>query len=179
MEGKRAIFFGTMADSTAELVQRLERADYYGILGVDPKAQLGDLKRAFYRIAAHFHPDRYEGIEENECAHRTRVFKLAVEAYTILSRPDSRASYDELRAAGHKRMDAVAAFEQARAPKTRTLEDIAQGKDAKAHAKQADFYWAKNELEDARASLVSACRFDPQNKELRQRLDQLYRALED
>ena len=76
-------------------------------------------------------------------------------------------------------MDAVAAFEQARAPKTRTLEDIAQGKDAKAHAKQADFYWAKNELEDARASLVSACRFDPQNKELRQRLDQLYRALED
>lgn len=167
-----------MADSTAELVQRLERADYYGILGVDPKAELGDLKRAFYRIAAHFHPDRYEGAEENECAHRTRVYKLAVEAYTVLSHPDSRASYDELRAAGHKRMDAVAAFEQSRASKTRSLEEIAQGKEAKAHAKRADYFWAKNDLEEARASLVNACRFDPRNAELRQKLDELYRLLE-
>lgn len=167
-----------MADSTAELVQRLERADYYGILGVDPKAQLVDVKRAFYRIAAHFHPDRYEGAEERECAHRTRVYKLAVEAYTVLSRPDSRASYDELRAAGHKRMDAVAAFEQSRTPKARSLEDIAVSKEAKAHAKRADYFWAKNELEDARASLVNACRFDPQNRDLKQKLEELYRLLE-
>ena len=166
-----------MGDSTAELGARLERADYYGMLGVDPKAQLVDVKRAFYRIAAHYHPDRYEGSEEVECEARTRIFKLAVEAYTVLSRADTRASYDELRAAGHKRMDAVAAFEQNRAPKVRSLEDLAQTKQAKVLAKQAEEYWAAGELEDARAALVSACRLEPQNRELKQRLEKLYEAL--
>ncbi len=166
-----------MADSTAELVTRLERADYYERLGVDPKAHLVDVKRAFYRIAAHYHPDRYEGAEEHECEARTRIFKLAVEAYTVLSRADSRASYDALHAAGHKRMDTVAAFVQSRAPKVRSLEELAQSNQAKVLAKQAHEAWAAGELEDARAALVSACRLEPQNRELKQRLEKLYEEL--
>lgn len=166
-----------MAASTGDLVARLEKADYYAMLGVDPHAQLVDVKRAFYRIAAHYHPDRYEGSEQSECEARTRVYKLAVEAYTVLSRADSRASYDSLRAAGHKRMDAVAAFEQNLTPKVRSLEELAQSTPCKALAKQADALWAAGELEDARAALVSACRLEPQNRELKQRLEKLYEEL--
>ncbi len=167
-----------MGDSTAQIVSKLENADYYGILGVDRTAQAADIKRAFYRIAAYYHPDRYDGVEEQECMHRTRIYKLAVEAYTVLSRPDSRASYDQLLASGHRRMDTVAVFEQSRQPKSRTLAELAQTKQGRAHAAEAERLWSGRDLEGARAHLVSACRYEPQNKELRQKLDQLYRELD-
>ena len=167
-----------MAESTAQIVSKLENADYYRILGVERSAQAADVKRAFYRIAAYYHPDRYDGEEEQECVCRTRIYKLAVEAYTVLSRPDSRASYDQLLASGYRRMDAVAAFEQSRAPKQRSLAELAESKQGRAHAAEAERLWQARDLEGARAHLVSACRYEPQNKPLRQKHDQLYRELD-
>jgi molecular chaperone DnaJ len=63
--------------------------DYYEILGVARNASPEDLKKAFRKAALKYHPDRNPGDKEAEAK-----FKLAAEAYEILSDPDQRARYD-------------------------------------------------------------------------------------
>ena len=63
--------------------------DFYEILGVPRDASPDDLKKAFRKAALKHHPDRNPGDKEAE-----GKFKLAAEAYEILSDPDQRARYD-------------------------------------------------------------------------------------
>jgi len=65
------------------------KRDYYEILGVDRQCSPDELKRAFRKIAMDSHPDRYP--DDPAAAVR---FKEASEAYTILSDPERRRSYD-------------------------------------------------------------------------------------
>jgi molecular chaperone DnaJ len=65
------------------------KRDYYEVLGVDRQASAEDLKRAFRKIAMDSHPDRYP--DDDVAAAR---FKEASEAYTVLSDPERRRSYD-------------------------------------------------------------------------------------
>ncbi|TMG70453.1 MAG: molecular chaperone DnaJ [Chloroflexi bacterium] len=65
------------------------KRDYYEVLGVGRQASPDELKRAFRKIAMDSHPDRYPDDME---AH-TR-FKEASEAYSVLSDPERRRSYD-------------------------------------------------------------------------------------
>ena len=65
------------------------KRDYYEILGVGRQASTEDLKRAFRKIAMDSHPDRYPG--DDAAAAR---FKEASEAYSVLSDPGRRRSYD-------------------------------------------------------------------------------------
>ncbi len=65
------------------------KRDYYEVLGVGRQASPDELKRAFRKIAMDSHPDRYPG----DAAAAAR-FKEASEAYTVLSDPTRRRSYD-------------------------------------------------------------------------------------
>src|SRR2546428_8949254 len=65
------------------------KRDYYEVLGVGRQASPEDLKRAFRKIAMDSHPDRNP---DDAVAHER--FKEASEAYTVLSDPDRRRSYD-------------------------------------------------------------------------------------
>lgn len=65
------------------------RRDYYEVLGVGRQASPEELKRAFRKIAMDSHPDRNPG----DAAAAAR-FKEASEAYTVLSDPGRRRSYD-------------------------------------------------------------------------------------
>ena len=65
------------------------KRDYYEVLGVDRQCTSEDLKRAFRKIAMDSHPDRYP--DDPAAAAR---FKEASEAYTVLSDPQRRRSYD-------------------------------------------------------------------------------------
>lgn len=60
--------------------------DYYQILGVPRDATQDDIKKAYYKLAHKFHPDK--GGDENK-------FKELNEAYQILSNKDKRAQYDK------------------------------------------------------------------------------------
>lgn len=62
----------------------------YEILNVSEKATDKEIKAAYRKLAKENHPDSHPGDEE--CAKR---FKEASEAYSILSDPDKRKSYDE------------------------------------------------------------------------------------
>jgi molecular chaperone DnaJ len=74
------------------------KRDYYEVLGVGRQASADDLKKAFRKIAMDSHPDR----NPNDAAAAAR-FKEASEAYTVLSDPGRRRSYDMF---GHAAVEA-------------------------------------------------------------------------
>jgi molecular chaperone DnaJ len=63
--------------------------DYYEILGVDRSATTEEVKRAFRRVARETHPDANPNDPDAEAR-----FKLAAEAYEVLSNPERRQRYD-------------------------------------------------------------------------------------
>ncbi len=64
--------------------------DYYETLGVSRKASLGDIKKAYRRLARKCHPD----LNPNDKAAEER-FKRIQEAYDVLSDPKKRQMYDQ------------------------------------------------------------------------------------
>lgn len=63
--------------------------DFYMILGLDRGATLGDMKRAYRRLARKYHPDINPGDREAEA-----FFRQVAEAYETLSDPERRQEYD-------------------------------------------------------------------------------------
>jgi molecular chaperone DnaJ len=75
----------------------MSSTDYYATLGVERGAELAEIKKAYRRLAARYHPDRNPGDGEAE-----EKFKQAAEAYSVLSDPEKRAVYDRYGHAGLK-----------------------------------------------------------------------------
>jgi molecular chaperone DnaJ len=67
----------------------MEDKDYYKILGVSRDATEEEIKRSYRKIAMQYHPDRNPGNKEAE-----EKFKIASEAYEVLSDPEKREIYD-------------------------------------------------------------------------------------
>ena len=66
-----------------------EKRDYYEVLGVAKDASDADLKKAYRQLAKKYHPD------VNPSEEAAEKFKEASEAYSILSDPDKRRTYDQ------------------------------------------------------------------------------------
>ena len=65
------------------------KRDYYKVLGISEDANSYEIKRAFRKLAFHYHPDHnyQEGAEEK--------FKEINEAYQVLSNTEKRKQYDQ------------------------------------------------------------------------------------
>lgn len=63
------------------------KKDYYEILGVSKSASKDEIKKAFYKLAHKYHPDKKEGDEKK--------FKEVNEAYQVLSDDAKRSKYDQ------------------------------------------------------------------------------------
>lgn len=68
---------------------RMEKRDYYDVLGVPRNAGEEDIKKAYRKLAMKFHPDRNPGDQEAE-----ERFKEAAEAYEVLRDQEKRDIYD-------------------------------------------------------------------------------------
>src|SRR5690349_6795557 len=66
--------------------------DYYELLGVQPGADVKELRRAWRKLALLWHPDRAG-------AGATARFQKLAAAYAVLSNPLARAAYDRRRRA--------------------------------------------------------------------------------
>ena len=69
--------------------------DFYKILGVSKDVSDADLKKTYRKLARKYHPDSNQGDEKAEAK-----FKEISEAYSVLSDPEQRKEYDEIRAMG-------------------------------------------------------------------------------
>lgn len=74
---------------------RVQKRDYYEVLGVSRNATPEELKKAFRQLAFKYHPDRNPGDPEAE-----KAFKEVSEAYDVLSDPQKRQLYDAYGFAG-------------------------------------------------------------------------------
>lgn len=167
-------------DPALELLERLstlEEKSYYEILRVPSGSTVAEVKEAFHEFALACHPDQYVDDAPEITLAASEVFKRGVEAYKVLSRPRWRAEYDEGLTKGKLRFARGEARETAPPPAMRTLEDIARSPRAKQHALRADRFISSGKLEDARIALVTAMQEDPENEELKERLQLLYEAL--
>lgn len=75
----------------------MSKRDYYEILGISRDASDEEIKKAYRRLAMKHHPDRTQNDKSSE-----ETFKLAKEAYEVLSDSRKRATYDQF---GHAATD--------------------------------------------------------------------------
>lgn len=61
--------------------------DYYEVLQISPRADSETIERVFRHLAKRYHPDNQESGDAQK-------FSLLVEAHTVLSDPEQRATFD-------------------------------------------------------------------------------------
>lgn len=67
-----------------------QEEDYYDILNVRRDAPIGEVKKAYRKLALKWHPDKNTDNPE----YATQRFKMIGEAYDVLSDPEKRQVYD-------------------------------------------------------------------------------------
>ncbi len=78
------------------------KKDYYEVLGIEKGATAEQIKKAYRKKAIEYHPDKNPGDKQAE-----ENFKVAAEAYEVLSNADKKARYDQY---GHAAFDGGGGF---------------------------------------------------------------------
>jgi curved DNA-binding protein CbpA len=87
-----------------QLYDKLDRTDYYAVLGVARNADEETIRAAFYQRAEIMHPDRHYHLIDTDLREKLyMVYKRVAEAYRVLGGADSRREYDGQLARGKMR----------------------------------------------------------------------------
>lgn len=68
---------------------------YYDCLELKETASAAEIKKAYYRLAMLYHPDKHSSESPEQCAMYEQRFKQVNEAYQVLSDARLRKAYDE------------------------------------------------------------------------------------
>ncbi|MDA0326937.1 MAG: molecular chaperone DnaJ [Bacteroidetes bacterium] len=80
----------------------MAKQDYYEVLGVSKNASAAEIKKAYRKMAIKYHPDKNPDDKSAE-----EKFKVAAEAYEVLSNADKKARYDQF---GHQAFEGAGGF---------------------------------------------------------------------
>ncbi|MCA9602034.1 MAG: J domain-containing protein [Myxococcales bacterium] len=149
---------------------RLDRLDYYALLGLKPGATHDEIRVAFRRFATRYHPDLYLGSSEEKVARATKIYQRGTEAYRVLLDVQSRQHYDAQLSTGKLRYE----------PTALTSAEIVRRSippAAMPAARAAQQAIKAGDLVRARALLCDALAHDPNNALLRSGLEDVERQL--
>jgi curved DNA-binding protein CbpA len=110
---------------------RLDKLDYYTLLGIEPGCDAEAIKRAFRTFARRYHPDRFAGDTPDKVQRASQIYRRGSEAYQVLLEETTRKAYDEalqngiLRLSGDAR-ERVAAQEKRRSDSSERIEAVKQ-----------------------------------------------------
>ncbi len=81
--------------SVDEYLDRVENAaTYYDVLGVDTKAEIAELKQAYFALARMFHPDRFHAEGGKTFQRVQKAFTELAQAHETLKNVETREIYD-------------------------------------------------------------------------------------
>jgi DnaJ-class molecular chaperone len=101
--------------------------EYYEILGLKESASAEEVRKAYRKLALHYHPDRNRGDATAE-----ERFKAISEAYGVLTDPEKRRLYDLSRATGAGMRTDARAEPWAYTSQEDILRDLLRNRDAAA-----------------------------------------------
>lgn len=95
MEEKRPEPSAEIIAEVQKMFEEYERLGYYGVLSVKTSAPAEEVRRAYYRMAKKFHPDKHFLLPA-EMKHKLNVlFSYITTAYSTLTNPARRKEYDD------------------------------------------------------------------------------------
>jgi curved DNA-binding protein CbpA len=81
--------------SLDEALTRIESAwNYYLVLGIEPSAKMGIIRKSYVRLAKLLHPDRYRSESPEQLRRIEKAFTEVAQAHETLKTHDGRQSYD-------------------------------------------------------------------------------------
>jgi curved DNA-binding protein CbpA len=85
----------TVPISVEQYLDQVEKgATFYDMLDVHPKAEYDEIKKAYFRLARSFHPDRYHAGGGELFRRVQNAFTEIAQAHETLKQPDTREIYD-------------------------------------------------------------------------------------
>ncbi len=147
------------------MADRLDRLDYYALLGVTSEDPPDQLRAAFHRFALKYHPDNHANAKKK--ARANAVYRRGAEAYRVLSDAQARRLYDAGLAEGRLRLQTGALEEERRRVTTRRSVNNPKARPLFAKARRA---LAQGDLHGARLSLQIALQHEPGNEVLEELL---------
>lgn len=132
-------------------IAEISGADHFKALGVDPAATEEQIRRAYYKLARRYHPDRYYGPDYEDLRPQAeKAFAAATEAYNTLADQTSRAEYERDLSAG------------AAGPQKPEVDKGAAARESYIRAKK---HLEAEEPFDALRLLEEACKADPSKED--------------
>lgn len=86
--------FGGLIDRIDETELRFRQSNHYDILGIDASASADEIKKAYYRAAREYHPDRHFSLPEDVKGKLLNIFNGITRAYLTLKDYEKRREYD-------------------------------------------------------------------------------------
>jgi len=150
------------------LARIIDDLDYYQLLHLEPGANVGQVKKAYYATSRVFHPDANRHLAPDLQESLRQIAKRVTEAYSILRDPRRRKSYDDHLGTGEGvRMQLAQAQAQAG---RRAQEDRGRTPQGRQYFNLASGDFDRGDFASAERNLQTALTFEPGNATFQQRL---------
>jgi curved DNA-binding protein CbpA len=161
---------GMLEPAIARWMSVLDDLTYYELFGVDPSADVDEVRAAYHAFCSTFHPDLHftRSIDDHRAV--SMIFKRGNEAYFVLSDTRRREQYDAQlaeRPDERPRRVSFSSLVQSRSRSSsaspRSLEDATRSASARPFARRAEELAAEGDLRQAKLQLAVAMFKDPGN----------------